>query len=188
MKFGRKGNRINEDDNKFRNLPIERVLQDGDEFVFKITSSDKWINCILHFNLEDNQEFTFTAKSEMRVSGFFQNKHFLLLVTKLIMNIWNENSEKLVGKSDYYTITDIKFKNRKIIKEILDHSKQESSIIEVDSPRHGIIKSIRELSKDMEHIDVQKTNFVEVPIDPEAKVESTFGYDGVILVIPVDNI
>ncbi|CAI2387426.1 unnamed protein product [Moneuplotes crassus] len=182
VKFGRKGSKINEEDQKFRSLPIEKVLQDGDEFVFKITSSDKWINCLIQFKLEDDPDFTFSAKSEMRISGFFQNSHFFLIITKLIMKIWNENAKELLGKEDYYTITDINFRNRKVMKEILDQSKHESSIIELEPPRNGLMNSIRDLNKEIEIIDVKKMNYLEVPIDPQAKTSDTFGYDGTILV------
>ena len=155
MKFGRKGAKITDEDEKIMNLPIDRLLQDGDEFIFKLTSSDKWVNVVIHFHLENNPEFTFSAKSEMRISGYFQNSHFFLIINKLIINIWNENARNLLGIEEYYTITKLKFRNKKIVQEILDQSQQEASIIEMESPRNGIIKSIRGINKEMDNIDVK---------------------------------
>jgi len=42
---------------------------------------------------------------------------------------------------------------------------------------------LQNLNREIEKIHINKKNFIEVPIDPDAKVEDTFGYDGAILVI-----
>jgi hypothetical protein len=112
LKLSREDSDIFDKQNIFLDTPIENFLKDGDEFVFKLASFDKWVTALIHFDLEDNPEFVLSAKVEMRIAGYYQNSHFFQIITKLIINIWNENIEDMVGKTDYYTIQNIRFRNK----------------------------------------------------------------------------
>jgi len=118
-----KGYKVDSENEKFMNMPIGKILHDGDEFVFKCSSFDRWVTVSIIFHLEDIPDFTFSVKNEMRIAGYFQNSYFYLILTKLIINIWNENIRDLVGKEDYYTITNLKFKNKKIVNDVFDHGR-----------------------------------------------------------------
>lgn len=112
LKFSKKDSDIFDEQDIFLNTSIDNYLKDGDEFTFKLDSFDKWVTAIISFNLEDNPDFVLSAKIEMRVAGYFQNSYLFQIITKLIINIWNENIDDIIGDKDYYTIQTIKFKNK----------------------------------------------------------------------------
>lgn len=170
------------DEEKY-NEPVEKMLMDGDEFVFKVTSFDKWVTIIIHFSLEDDPDFTFTAKIEMRVAGYFQNSHLFQLLTKLVINIWNDNIEDLRQVKDFYTLRYLTFHNKVLTKEFVDQEKKEATnIIEIDSSNNRFMNVMKEIKKEIKSINIAKKNYLEVPIDANAKVDDTFGYDGSLIV------
>ena len=61
---------------------IGNVLKDGDEFIFKVSSFDKWITIQINFELVNHKEEHFSTKIEMRVAGYFQNSHLFNLIQK----------------------------------------------------------------------------------------------------------
>lgn len=172
---------ISEDEDRFLSQPISKYLKDGDEFLFKLTSFDQWISIVIHFTLADS-DISFSAKAEMRVAGYFQNSHFFALITKLIINIWNENIEDIANKEDYYVLKNINFRNKKLIQEFIDNGKSEANIFEIESPNNRFMKVMTEIKAEIKSVNITKKNYIEVPIDPNAKVEETFGYDGQLLV------
>ena len=88
---------------------IGDVLQDGDEFLFKIVSFDKWITINLNFELDEYPDVRFCAKTEMRVAGCYPNSYFFNLIQKLAINIWNVNIQSLRPTGEFYVISNIKF-------------------------------------------------------------------------------
>jgi hypothetical protein len=164
--------------------PINEMLQDGDEFVFKLVSFDKWINISIHFVLDGDPNFVLNSKTEMRVAGYFQNSHFFQLITKLIINIWNENIEDLLERKDFYVVKDISFMYKQRTDELLNHAQEkETNIIEVESSKNPIFSDVlKDIKMEITNINLTKQKYILVPIDPSAKVDDVFDYSHTILV------
>lgn len=162
---------------------VGKMLKDGDEFVFKLISFDKWITIYIHFELEGEPEATFNVKTEMRTAGYYQNSHLFQLVTKLAINIWNESIEEITLKRDYYVLKEIEFWNRKSIEETLDQEKKEATnTIENSGANNKYLNVMKEIKKEITSINLTKKNYIEAAIDANAKVDETFGYDSSIQV------
>lgn len=87
------------------------ILKDGDEFVFKLTSFDRWIKCIINYQLKGFNGIKFTKSCEMRVVGYFPNNHFFNLLQKYIIDFWNIEIKKY-RQGGLYILKDISFINR----------------------------------------------------------------------------
>jgi len=174
----------NESDHNEVDEPVEKVLQDGDEFVFKLISFDKWIKIELHFELEEEDlSITFHAKTEMRVAGYFQNSHFFQLLTKLAINIWNENIEEVTLQNDFYVIKDITF-GYKEVEETINQDKKESSNVEIDSPnKNRFMNVISDIKKDIKSINIAKKNWVA--IRPSSLVDEVFTHNSTVIVYAI---
>mmetsp|Transcript_12830 Transcript_12830/g.14671 ORF Transcript_12830/g.14671 Transcript_12830/m.14671 type:complete len:213 (-) Transcript_12830:619-1257(-) len=113
---------------------IGDFLQDGDEFIFRLVSFDKWITIKMQFELDGYPDVSFSAKTEMRVAGYYQNIYFFNLIQKLAITIWNKNIESFMKNEEYYAIKEIKFRNKKIVKERIGKENQDGvSLFELDT-------------------------------------------------------
>jgi len=163
--------------------PISSQLRDGDEFVFSISSFDKWIKIIAVYELDGEPKLTFSTKLEMRVGNYYPNSHFFNLIQKLVINVWNEHITQIRDKKDYYILKDISFWNKKTINSNLDQEyEQVNRILNDDSQSNSFIKMSWNIKRELAKVHLTKKNYIEVPINPENKVEDTFGYDGCIVV------
>lgn len=99
------------------------ILNDGDEFVFKLTSFDRWIKWIVNFQLKGFNGIKFTKALEMRVVGYFPNSHFFNLLQKYIINFWNQEIKKY-RQGGLYILKDISFINRKTVVARVDKNKE----------------------------------------------------------------
>jgi hypothetical protein len=111
------------------------ILRDGDEFVFKLTSFDKWIQMIINFKLKNHSHLKFTTKCEMRVCGYFPNSHFFNIIERKAIDDWNANIFAERGKKDYYVMKDISFINSKIYLERVDSHSKAPELINFTKPR-----------------------------------------------------
>jgi len=165
---------------------IGDYLHDGDEFVFKLESFDKWIKVFIRFQLKSFPEIKFSAKLEMRVVGYFPNSHFFSIIQKLVIEVWNEAIESKRGKKDLYVLKSINFMNRKTVKERVDKETEDASKLLYSKAGSSTLIDFSN-RKERTKIDINKKNYVEVNIDPEKKVDDTFGHDGCIVVDAVFN-
>lgn len=107
----------------------------------------------------------------MRVAGSYQNSYFFHILSKLVINIWNDNISDILDDETFFIIKSISFKTKKLAQDLADLEKQEAEIIHTDPVNNKIMttKFIKETK-----------NYIEVAVDPNLKVDETFGYDSTI--------
>lgn len=165
---------------------IGNVLHDGDEFVFKLTSFDRWIQVTINFYLKSHSNIRFSSRREMRVVGYFPNSHFLNLIQKLVIDEWNDYIEASRCKRDYYILKDISFRNRKTIIQRVDKENEDVDVLKyVKSSSNHFEEIGNDVRKERAKIKINKRNYVAREIHLNKKVEDTFGYDGCVIVTAV---
>jgi hypothetical protein len=158
---------------------VGNVLHDGDEFVFKLTSFDRWIQVTINFHLKGHSNIRFSSRREMRVVGYFPNSHFFNLIQKLVIDEWNDYIEANRGKKDYYILKDISFRNRKTVIERVNQESDGAGVLKyVKSPSNHLEEVGKDVNKERAKIKINKKNYVAREINLNKKVEETFGYEG----------
>ena len=74
------------------------AFHDGDEFVFKLQSHDKWIKIIIRFQLKGFKDIKFTAQLEIKVGKDLHNSMLFNIIQKLVIEVWNQAIDTKRGK------------------------------------------------------------------------------------------
>jgi len=177
--------------NRHKSIPVENeeteksketissVLRDGDEFVFKLASFDKWIQVIINLELKGSSPIKFNTRCEMRVVGYFPNSHFFNIIQRKAIDYWNENIHEKRNKNDYYVLKDISFINRKTILQRVDSQAKEPEIMTyAKSARNRLNEVGKDVKKERAKININKKNKVDKQIDETKRVDETFDFDG----------
>lgn len=171
--------------NEFKtdNEEIEELIgdafHDGDEFVFKLQSHDKWIKVVIRFQLKGYRDIKFTAQLDIKVGKDLPNAQLFNIIQKLTIEVWNQAIETKRGKKDLYVLKNIRFYNKKIVKERVDQENEDATkLIYAKSGGTNLMNFNRDVQRERAKLDINKKNSIEVTIDPEKKVDDTFGYDG----------
>lgn len=173
---------------EYSDKAVGDYLHDGDEFVFKLTSFDKWIKVITHFKLKSYPSIKFSVSLEMRVVGYFQNSHFFNLVQKMAIDIWNEIIEDKRGVKDLYVLHKLSFKNRKTVKErVYNEDKNTEKLLYAKSPSNRLVEVGKDVKEERAKINITKKNYIELHVDPKKKVDNTFGHDGCLVTTAIFN-
>lgn len=167
-------------DNENSGEKVGNLLHDGDEFVFKLTSFDKWVKVIINYSLKNHNHIKFTTKCEMRIVGYFPNSHFFNIIQKHVIDEWNRKIFEKRGVQDYYVLKEMSYINRKTIIERVDKKKDNDEVLlnYLRSPSNRLVEVSKDLSKERAKLKINKKNYVEKKIDESKRVGETFGHDG----------